>query len=138
MPISYDEAQRAAQAAHARAQEIGIRISCAVVDEGGFLQLLARMDGAPPLSAQVAECKAVGSAMLHREGEEIARLHQDRPGFFAAADRLGRVPFIPGAGSRLLKRGGGILGAIGISGGKPEQDVDCADAGLRAAALGAA
>ena len=131
MPLLLADAHRAASAALARAPEIGIKVSCAVVDEGGHLQVLLRMDGAPPLSPQIAEAKAVGSAMLQREGEQIAQLAADRPGFFAAAEKLNRIPMIPGIGSRLLRVNGVVVGAIGISGGKPEQDVECAEAALR-------
>src|SRR5229473_3379937 len=58
MPLSQEEAQRVIAAAHARAVQIGIRVTVAVVDEGGLLLSLSRMDGAPPLSAQIAEANA--------------------------------------------------------------------------------
>jgi uncharacterized protein GlcG (DUF336 family) len=90
------------------------------------------MDGAPPLSAQIAESKAVGAALWHRDGGSLAQLNQERPAFFQAVAHLVRLPIIPGAGSVLIRREGAVLGAIGISGGKPEQDLDCAEFGLRA------
>jgi len=132
MPLSYDEAVRITQAAHERAHQIGIRVTAVVVDEGGLLQSLARMDGAPPLSAQIAESKAVGAALWHRDGGSLAQLNQERPAFFQAVAHLVRLPIIPGAGSVLIRREGAVLGAVGISGGKPEQDLDCAEYGLRA------
>ena len=103
----------------------------AVVDEGGLLQTLARMDGAPPLSSQIAEAKAVGAAVWHRDGASLAQVHQERPGFFNAVAQMVRVPIIPGLGSILIRRSGSVLGALGVSGGKPEQDLDCAEHGLR-------
>jgi uncharacterized protein GlcG (DUF336 family) len=132
MPLSYDEASRVTQSAHERAREIGIRVTAVVVDEGGLLQSLGRMDGAPPLSAQIAESKAVGAALWHRDGASLGQLQHDRPAFFQAVGHLVRVPLIPGPGSVLIRREGAVLGAVGISGGKPEQDVDCAEHGLRA------
>lgn len=119
--------------AHAKAAELGIRVTVAVVDEGGLLIALARMDGAPPLSPQIAEAKAVGAAMLHRDGASLGELAKDRPGFFSVVDRLVRVPIVPGLGSVLLKRAGAVLGAVGVSGGRPEQDLECAQAGISAA-----
>jgi glc operon protein GlcG len=130
MPLTLEEAQQAIALAHAKATDSGIRVTVAVVDEGGLLLALARMDGAPPLSPQVAEAKAVGAAMLYRDGAGLADLAKDRPGFFSAADRLVRVPIVPGLGSVLIRRDGKVLGAIGVSGGKPEQDLECAEAGL--------
>lgn len=116
--------------AHAKARELGINITVAVVDDGGLLIALSRMDGAPPLSPQVAESKAVGAVMLHRDGGSLAELAKDRPGFFAVADRLTRMPIVPGLGSVLIKRDREVLGAVGVSGGRPEQDLECAQAGI--------
>jgi uncharacterized protein GlcG (DUF336 family) len=100
------------------------------VDEGGLLVALSRMDGAIPLSPQIAEAKAVGAAMLHRDGASMAELAKERPGFFSVADRLVRVPIVPGLGSMLIKRDGKVLGAVGVSGARSEQDSECAEAGI--------
>src|SRR2546423_6077968 len=134
MALSCEEALLVAAPARDHAGKIGIRVTVAVVDEGGLLQALARMDGAPPLSSQIAESKAVGAALWHRDGASLAQVHQERPGFFNAVAQLVRVPVIPGLGSTLIRRDGAVLGAVGVSGGKPEQDLDCAEAGLRALA----
>ena len=119
--------------AQEKAAAIGIRITVAVVDSGGLLVALSRMDGAPPLSPQVAESKAVGAVMLHRDGASLADLAKDRPGFFAVADRLTRMPIVPGLGSVLVREGDAVIGAVGASGGKPEQDLECAQAGVSGA-----
>jgi uncharacterized protein GlcG (DUF336 family) len=133
MPLDLAEAQDAIMRAHAKASEMGIRITAAVVDEGGLLIALARMDGAPPLSPQIAEAKAVGAAMLYRDGASLADLARERPGFFSVADRLTRVPIVPGLGSVLVRRDDRVLGAVGVSGGKPEQDLECAQAAISGA-----
>src|SRR5437588_11540018 len=138
MPLTFAEAQKTIGGAHTKAQSLGIRVTVAVVDEGGLLITLGRMDGAPPLSPQVAEAKAVGAAMLYRDGAGLAELAKDRPGFFSVADRLVRVPIVPGLGSVLIRRDGNVLGAVGVSGGKPEQDRECAEAGLSPTGSGAA
>ena len=130
MPLSLLDADELIGRAHAKAAELGIRVTVAVVDEGAHLIALARMDGAAPLTPQVAEAKAVGAAMLHRDGASLGELAKDRPGFFSVADRLVRVPIVPGLGSVLIKREGKVLGAVGVSGGRPEQDLECAEAGV--------
>src|SRR5215471_3912349 len=132
MPLTIDEAHAVIGRAHSKAADLGIRVTVAVVDEGGFLVALARMDGAPPVSPQVAEAKAVGAAMLYRDGASLAELAKDRPGFFSVVDRLVRVPIVPGLGSVLSKRDGQVVGAMGVSGGRPEQDLECAEAALTA------
>jgi glc operon protein GlcG len=130
MPLNLIDANKLIDKAHAKAKQLGIKVTVAVVDEGGLLIALGRMDGAVPLSPQLAEAKAVGAAMLLRDGAGLAHIAQDRPGFFSAADRLVRVPLIPGLGSVLIKEDGKVVGAVGVSGGRPEQDLECGEAGL--------
>jgi glc operon protein GlcG len=133
MPLSLSDANQVIVKAHAKAAQLGVKVTAAVVDEGGLLIALGRMDGAAPLSPQLAEAKAVGAAMLLRDGAGLAQMAQDRPGFFSAADRMVRVPMIPGLGSIPIKQEGKNDGAIGVSGARPEQDLECAEAGLREA-----
>lgn len=130
MPLSLDDANKVIANAHARAEEMGLKVSAAVVDEGGHLIALGRMDGAPPLSPQIAEAKAVGAAMLLRDGGSLLEMANDRPAFFGAVDRMVRLPLIPGPGSVPIKRDGLTIGAVGVSGARPEQDLQCATAGL--------
>ena len=132
MPITHAEAVQLIAAAHRRASEIGIRVTVAVVDEGGLLQALGRMDGAPPLSAQIAEAKCVGAALWQRDGSALAEVLRDRPAFFSVVSSMARIPMVGGLGSLLLKSGDAVLGAVGVSGGRPEQDVECAEAGIAA------
>ncbi|HEY8796779.1 MAG TPA: heme-binding protein [Candidatus Dormibacteraeota bacterium] len=130
MPVSLKRANAVIDKAITKASQIGIKVTVAIVDEGGHLIALSRMDGAIPLSPQLAEAKAVGAAMFGRDGEALAKMAQDRPGFFSAADRLVRVPLIPGLGSALISEDGKVIGAVGVSGGRPDQDLECAQAGL--------
>jgi uncharacterized protein GlcG (DUF336 family) len=135
MPISLEDANKVIADAHSRAVRIGVCVTAAVVDEGGHLIALGRMDGAPPLSPQIAEAKAVGAAMLLRDGGSLLKLAEDRPGFFSAVDRLVRVPLIPGPGSMPIERDGLTIGAVGVSGARPEQDLECCQAGLNSIKL---
>jgi glc operon protein GlcG len=130
MPVSLERAHAVIDKAMAKATLIGIKVTVAIVDEGGHLIALSRMDGAIPLSPQLAEAKAVGAAMFGRDGEALAKMAQDRPGFFSAADRLVRLPLVPGLGSALISEDGKVIGAVGVSGGRPDQDLECAQAGL--------
>ena len=111
MPLTLVDAQKAITGAHAKAGQLEIRVTAAIVDEGGLLIALGRMDGAGSLTPQIAEAKAVGAAMLQRDGAGLAELAKDRPGFFSVADRLVRVPIVPGLGSVLIRRDGKVVGA---------------------------
>jgi glc operon protein GlcG len=130
--LTLDQAIAASKAAHQRAAEIGIRVTVALVDEGGHLVQLARMDGAAPLTAEIAEAKASGAAALGRPGDAVAEMYEKRPGFFEVVAEMTRRPLVPGLGSVLIRSEERIIGAIGVSGGRPEQDLDCAEAGLKA------
>lgn len=130
MRLSLEDANAIVGRAQAKARDLGINITVAVVDDGGLLVALSRMDGAPPLSPQIAESKAVGAVMLHRDGAALADLARDRPGFFAVADRLTRLPIVAGLGSVLVRSEARVVGAVGVSGGKPEQDLECAQAAI--------
>jgi len=132
MPLTLEQTQQLISAAHERARSSGLAVTVAVVDEGGLLQALARMDGAPPLSAQIAEAKAVGAAVWHRDGDQLAAVHESRAGFFGSVSTLARLPIIPADGSVVLRDGEAVLGAVGVSGAKPEEDRGCADAGILA------
>jgi uncharacterized protein GlcG (DUF336 family) len=123
------DAKQIVHAAVAHATKLGIRVSVAVVDEGANLIVLERMDGAMPISPQIAEGKAVGAAMFRRDGAALLTMANDRPAFFNAVTGMARR-LVPGAGSLLITRDQSVVGAVGVSGGKPEQDLECAEAGL--------
>jgi len=132
VPVSLSEANQLITVSHHEARKIGIAITVVIVDEGGHVQAAGRMEGAFPLSFKIAQAKAVGAAMWHRDGDVMKAVHADRPGFFGAVDRLSELPLMPGPGSLVLRRDGAVLGAIGISGATGEQDLECATAAVHA------
>jgi glc operon protein GlcG len=136
MPLTLEQALKLVTAAHAHATSNELKVTVAVVDEGGLLKALGRMDGAPPLSAQIAEAKAVGAALWHRNGDELALVEESGAAFFASVSQMVRLPIIPADGSLVIRDGGTVLGAVGVSGARSDKDRACAEAGV-AAALGA-
>ena len=133
MPLTLHEAQALITGGHEHATRIAAPVTVAVVDEGGRLQALGRMNGAPPLSAQVAEVKAATVALFRRDGAALRKMQETSPGFFAQLDRAVPVPILVGAGAVLILRGDTVLGALAVSGGAaPGQDDECAAAALAA------
>jgi uncharacterized protein GlcG (DUF336 family) len=141
MAFGLAEAQAVIGAAHDHAIRTGLRVAVAVVDEGGVLVALGRMDGAPYLAPQLAEAKAMGAVLWLRSGEARGRGPRQRPAFSADLRERGRAPaqfggllfktpLIGATGSLLIRRGETVVGAIGVSGASPEQESDCAAAGL--------
>lgn len=132
MPLNLAQAHVLIAAAHDHAVASGWKIAVAVVDEGGLLVALGRMDGAFPLSAQIAEAKAAGTALWQRDGEQLEAGHAAAEGFFDAVSKLARLPLIPGPGSVVIRDGESVLGAAGASGASGDDDRACIEAGLRA------
>ena len=135
MPLTLERARTLIAGAREHAHDRGLRVVIAVVDEGGLLQALERMDGASPLSAQIAESKAAGAAVWQRDGGDLARLERERGAFFEAVSSMTRLPLIPGAGSVVIREGGLVLGAVGVSGATSEEDLECAQAGVASLGL---
>ncbi|MGI5132245.1 GlcG/HbpS family heme-binding protein [Pseudonocardia sp. CA-107938] len=118
-------------AAHQRAAEIGARVTVAITDEGGHLQALGRMDGAPPLSARIAERKAASVALIRRDGAGLRTMQESWPALFDRFSEIAGGAVLAGAGSLLIRRGDVVVGAISVSGGdRPGQDDDVAEAAL--------
>jgi glc operon protein GlcG len=133
MGILQTDARVIVDAAHAHARTLEITVTVAIVDGGGLLKSLDRMDGAPPLSAQIAEAKAQGAAVWHRDGHALAEVAKDRPAFVATISQMTRLPLIAGAGSIVIRDADGdVRGAVGVSGGTPDQDRACCEAGIAA------
>ncbi|RED16774.1 GlcG/HbpS family heme-binding protein [Parasphingopyxis lamellibrachiae] len=121
-------ARTALDAALAAANADGPAMSIAVVDEGGFPLCLERMDGAGLMTAKVAAEKARTAALLRAPSRVLA----DRVATDPALLRL--TDYLPMAGGLPIMAEGRCIGAIGVSGGTPEQDEQVGQAGL--AALG--
>src|SRR5690606_17072727 len=105
MSLTLSEAQAISVRVREHATELGARVTVAIVDGGGHLQVLDRMDGAPPLSARIAPAKASSVALFHRDGGELIRMQQAWPSLFAQLDEVAGTPIVAGAGSRLIRHG---------------------------------
>ncbi len=128
MAISLEEANRIVEGALAQAAELNIKVSAAVVDGGGRLIAMQRMDGAIWASAYGCQGKAVASAAFGRaSGEMQERATQPTPAGINAASG---GEMIMGQGAVPIIRNGVIEGACGVGGGTSQQDEDCAAAGV--------
>lgn len=128
MTIKLEEAQRILEGAIARATELNIKVSAAVVDGGGRLIAMNRMDGAIWGSSYGCIGKAVGSSAFGRpSGEMQERADQPTPRGIAAASG---GEMILGQGAVPIIRDGVVEGACGVGGGTSQQDEDCARAGV--------
>ena len=120
-----------AAAAEAEALKNRWAVTIAIVDDGGHLLHLQRLDGAPPISAHIAPAKAHTAALGRRE----SKIYEDtinggRTSFLSAptiqAMLEGGVPIV---------KDGQVIGAVGVSGVKSNEDAQIAKAGIAAIGL---
>jgi uncharacterized protein GlcG (DUF336 family) len=129
--MSLSAAQAVVEAARAKAEEIGVPMNIAVVDEGNNLSAFARMDGAWLGSIDIAQNKAYTARAFDMSTKDLAPLCQpNQPLFGINASNQGRLIIF--AGGIPLQSGERIVGAIGVSGGSVEQDHEVAEAGVAA------
>ena len=140
MPTSFDKSSITLEAAHqaiaaaaAKAAEIGVPMSIAVVDPDGTLKAFSRMDGAALLAVRVAQQKAWTAISFGVPTQGLWEfIKEDPPLLHSLPHQEDMILF--GGGSP-INVDGKMIGGIGVSGGHYTQDQECADAGL--AALGA-
>jgi len=130
MTLELADAKKIAAAAEAEALKNNWAVSIAIVDDGGHLLHLQRLDGAAAVSAHIAPAKAHTSALGRRDSkvyEDI--INGGRYAFLTA-------PAIEGLleGGVPIMKDGQCLGAVGVSGVKSSEDAQIARAGV--AALG--
>jgi uncharacterized protein GlcG (DUF336 family) len=133
MALSYEEAERVLKGALAKAQEMGVRLSVAVVDETGNPVALARMTGARRGTTSLAcQGKAMVAAIWGVPSADVAermsRSNEIRDHAQAAYGH--RLLFL--GGGLPLKSSDEVVGAVAASGGTGEQDLACAEAGVAA------
>ncbi|MFN7508700.1 MAG: heme-binding protein [Betaproteobacteria bacterium] len=129
MVLDAEDVKKIAAAAEAEARRNHWAVTIAIVDDGGHLLWLQRLDGAAPASAHIGPEKARTAALGRRE----TRLYEDMI-------NQGRTSFLSAPLQGLLEGGvpivvdGQVIGAVGVSGVKSAEDAQIAKAGI--AALG--
>ena len=100
-------------------------VAIAIVDDGGHLMWLQRLDGAPLTSMQIATGKAHTSAMGRRPTKVYEEMVSGR---VAVLSMPGQLTFLEGG--ELIIVDGEVVGAVGISGVKSAEDAQIARAGI--------
>jgi len=129
--LTLDDVKKIAAGAEAEARANNWNVVISVVDDGGHLLWLQRLDGAAPISSQIAPAKARTAALGRRE----SKIYEDMI-------NNGRVSFLSAPGLDGLLEGGvpivvegHYVGAVGVSGVKSSEDVQIAKAGIAALGL---
>lgn len=125
--LSLEAAKHAAAAAASKAKSDNVSVVIAVVDDGGHLIYLERIDHTVAVSASIAPGKARTAAIFKRPTSELEQtINRGRTALSAVHD------YTPLQGGVPISIGGEVVGAIGVSGANPQQDEDIALAGARA------
>ena len=126
--LCLEDARRMAAAAEAEALKNQWAVTIAIVDDGGHLLWLQRLDGAAPISAQIAPAKARTAALGRRDSriyEEM--INGPRTAFLSAPGLEGMLE-----GGVPVMVQGHYIGAVGVSGVKASDDALIARAGIAA------
>ena len=129
--ITSQAAQTAIAAGVARAVELGVQANIAVLDAGAHLKAFVRMDGAVLGSIDLAQGKARTAALFGVTSEAVwgyCKPGAPAPGLERSNGGLMTFP----GGIHLTSADGALIGAVGVSGGAPEQDADIARAAAAA------
>jgi uncharacterized protein GlcG (DUF336 family) len=131
-PLSAALAQKIVSACVEHATQKKQSHAIAVVDSSGALLAFLRMDGNPPGVGDFAVQKAVAAASWRLSTQQMSKAAETTPGFALAP----KVVTVAG-GVPVYARGGVFVGAVGVSGESPQDDTECAIAGVTAAGFSA-
>ncbi len=131
MHVTIEQAEKAIQAARAKAVELGTQMCIAVVDSGGNLKAFHRMDGAWVGSIDIAQKKAKTSVFFGMKTGQIGSLSQPGGSLYGIEHSNQGLITFPG-GIPIVDADGEMSGAIGVSGSSVENDDAVALAGASA------
>jgi len=129
--LELSDVKKMAVAAEAEALQNGWAVTIAIVDDGGHLLFLQKLDGVAPVSTLIAPAKARTAALGRRESRVYEEMiNGGRPSFLS-------VPLLEGMleGGVPIMKDGHCLGAVGVSGVKSQEDAQIARAGIAALGL---
>lgn len=128
--LTLDDAQAMLATARRRAEELGIKVTVAILDPRGDLVALHRMDGALWRTVPIAQGKAAASAAWDAPSGDL-KDRWDQP-VVRALSMMEQGRIIPWQGALPIHMDDLLVGAIGVSGAKPADDEEVARAGLEA------
>jgi uncharacterized protein GlcG (DUF336 family) len=128
MSVSLEQGEQLIEAAKNKANEIDVPMTIAVVDAGGNLVALSRMDNAILASLDIAVGKAYTATAMKMSTADLASAVQ--PGQPMYGLEIANQPrsLVAIAGGIPLQIDGEIVGGVGVSGGMPDQDKTVAEA----------
>ena len=124
------DADQLTEGAFAKAEELGLSVSVAVVDAAGHIKSIVRMDGAGWFSPEIALGKARAAAAFRADTEDVLDRLREKEVFANSLAPLSGGKVVLGEGGCIIRTEDAVIGAIGVSGARSEQDAVCARAGI--------
>ena len=128
--LTLDDVKKIAAGAEAEAVKNNWAVTISIVDDGGHLLWLQRLDGAAPVSSWIGPAKAKTAAVGRRDSAVYEKMVNEGRVSFLSVD-----PITPLEGGVPIMVDGQCVGAVGVSGVKSTEDVQIAKAGIAALGL---
>ena len=126
--ITLAGAEQAIEAGRAKAAQLGIAFTIAIVDAGTHLVALSRQDGAALASVESSQAKARTSVYFGASTRDLAGAVQPGAPMFGIDSAFGDPVVFVGGAVPLTDAHGAVIGAVGVGGGYPDQDHEVAEA----------
>ena len=130
--MTQELAEKIGKTALAKAEELGRPMSVSVVDESGRLVYYSRQNGAGFFTFDTSRAKAMAAASFKRSTMDITENKDQNPLLWYSLPSVVPAQALPSPGGVPIYRDGRVIGALGMGGGSPDEDQECALAGAAA------
>ena len=136
--LTLETARTIVAAARRKGRDLDLKpLTVIVLDASGATILLEREDGSSGIRPDVAHGKAYGAVRVGMGSRGLMSRAEQQPFFVQSLNALCHGALVPVPGGVLVKDGGTVVGAVGITGDTSDNDEACAIAGIEAAGLAA-
>ena len=124
MAMNLKRAESILKKAVLMAEEMSLHVAIAIFDSEQDLVLFQKMDNTPDLCVKLSQAKALTALKLMNDTDKFSYLVTKNTGILSEIRYEGSISLI--GGGKIILENGSVIGALGISGGTEEQDVDVA------------
>jgi uncharacterized protein GlcG (DUF336 family) len=122
MTLTIQEAEQIVAACAVAARDAGFEVGIAIADRHGDTLTARRSETKTGLTLRLSMAKAYTAAVMRMPARNLDEWQQSKPAILAALSELGQYPIVPGDGSMPIRRGGEVIGGVGMSGAPQIED----------------
>ena len=124
MAINLKRAESILKKAVLKSEELNLHVAIAIFDSENDLVLFQKMDNTQDLCVKLSQAKALTALKLMNDTDKFSYLVTKNTGILSGIRYEGSISLI--GGGKIILENGSVVGALGISGGTEEQDVEVA------------